>query len=330
MKGKPFWYCNALVVYDMLPNRTRFDLHAEGALEKGKEDVSRIAERLRGEGGGLISIFYHPCEWVHQQFWDGANFTRGANPPREQWKAPPQRSAEETEAAFEKFGQYVDHIRKIPGVRWVTARDLPGMYVDRARTEGATKGDLLELAKRLTDSSSTGIDYQVIEGRAFSPADQFELLVRATADAIGGKPEQGVMRVTPVLGPDSAPPPPPMDQSKRVIGWRAMRDAVVDAGDFLRVNGRIPARVHVGAESVPPADFLVTVASAHQHHVKDGSWPIEVKLGREVALLPTRHIARDTPMLFGGWVIHKPGFRAPKILEVARLQAWTLKPATRQ
>ena len=31
--------------------------------------------------------------------------------------------------------------------------------------------------------------------------------------------------------------------------------------------------------------------------------------------------------LFGGWVIHKEGFRAPKIQDVARLQAWSLKPA---
>jgi len=32
--------------------------------------------------------------------------------------------------------------------------------------------------------------------------------------------------------------------------------------------------------------------------------------------------------LFGGWVIHKAGFQAPKLMELARLQAWTLKPAT--
>jgi hypothetical protein len=31
--------------------------------------------------------------------------------------------------------------------------------------------------------------------------------------------------------------------------------------------------------------------------------------------------------LFGDWIIHKEGFRAPKVLEQARLQAWTLKPA---
>jgi hypothetical protein len=40
-------------------------------------------------------------------------------------------------------------------------------------------------------------------------------------------------------------------------------------------------------------------------------------------------VAPDTPGLFGGWIIHKEGFRAPRIVEQARLQAWTLKPAMR-
>ena len=52
-----------------------------------------------------------------------------------------------------------------------------------------------------------------------------------------------------------------------------------------------------------------------------------VKIGRNLELLPARHVAKDTPELFGGWIIHKEGFRAPKILDIARLQAWTLKPA---
>jgi len=37
----------------------------------------QVEDRLKGDGGGLISIFYHPCEWVHQEFWDGVNFKRG-------------------------------------------------------------------------------------------------------------------------------------------------------------------------------------------------------------------------------------------------------------
>jgi hypothetical protein len=38
-------------------------------------------------------------------------------------------------------------------------------------------------------------------------------------------------------------------------------------------------------------------------------------------------VARDTPKLFGDWVIHREGFSAPKVMDIARLQAWTLKPA---
>jgi hypothetical protein len=137
------------------------------------------------------------------------------------------------------------------------------------------------------------------------------------------------MKITPVLGPDGAAPASVAEQN-RTVAWPAFRDAVLDTRNYLRTHGRLAARVYIGADAVPPADFLVSLATAFQHHAKHGIWPTEVNLAREVNLLPTRHIARDTPTLFGGWVIHKPGFRAPRILEVARLQAWTLKPAVRR
>src|SRR5262249_8586111 len=155
----PFWYENAVVVYDMADNWTRMELHDPKAVEPAKKKVSAIADRMRAEGGGLISIFYHPCEWVHQEFWDGVNFRRGANPPREQWKAPPQRPAAETEAAFQRFAEYIDHIRAIPGVRFVTASDLPELYPDLVRTEGVPEKDLTELVDRLLSSGKAGVDF---------------------------------------------------------------------------------------------------------------------------------------------------------------------------
>ena len=68
-----------------------------------------------------------------------------------------------------------------------------------------------------------------------------------------------------------------------------------------------------------------TLTQAASHHELSGAseatlWLYEVRL-------TARRIAKDTPGLFGGWIIHKEGFRAPKVLDVARLQAWTLKPA---
>jgi hypothetical protein len=324
LKGKPFWYCGALVVYDMAPNYTRMDLHDPQAVEPAKRKVAEIAARLAAEGGGLISIFYHPCEWVHKEFWDGVNFRRGANPPREQWKAPPQRPAEETEGAFRRFAEYVDHIRALADVRWVTATDLPQIYPDAVRQSGASPPDLEELVRRLLDGGAAGVDFQVIGARAYSPADQFDVLASALDAVLSGRQVSFPIRLRGLLGPDS-PPPPSRGQS--ALTWFALRDALREVVDFIRREGRVPARVFIGSDPVPPADFLVALARAYDAH-QQGREAVG-DLGRSVEVLPARRVAADTPNLFGGWIIHKEGFRAPKILEVARLQAWTLKPALR-
>jgi hypothetical protein len=313
----------------MGPNYTRMELHDPAAVEPAKKKVSEIAERLRGQGGGLISIFYHPCEWVHREFWDGVNFARGANPPREQWKAPGQRGAEDTEGAFKRFAEYVDHIASIPGVRWITASELPVRYPDRVRREGVSAAELTELVRRINKTHSTGLDFQVIGGQAFSLADQFELLTFAVSELLDARPVKFPVRLSGLLGPDRSPP---QAVGFTNVNWPAFRQALRDTRDFVQKEHRVPARVFIGAEPVAPGNFLVALAAAwtwseqQRKQISDQSIPI----GHEVAVLPEQHIAKDTPELFGGWIIHKVGFRAPQLLELARLQAWTLKPAIRR
>jgi hypothetical protein len=325
LNQKPFWYAGTLNVYHMGQNYTRMELHDPAAVEPAKQHIAEIAKRLAAEdGGGLISIFYHPCEWVHREFWDGVNFRRGANPPREQWKAPPQRTAEETEGAFRRFAEYIDYIHSIPGVRFVTAGDLPTIYPDVIRSSGVSEEDLGELASRITVSTN-GLDFQVIENRAYSVADQFELLTAAVSAAIAGKKPGFPIKAKGILGPDSAAPQCVMNH----LDWPAFRDTTLDVLNFIQTQHRVPARVFVGADAVAPADYLVAMAEVYDFYRRNGKLPLEegVALPGSLEVLPARHIAEDTPGLFGGWIIHKEGFRAPKVLEVARLQAWTLKPA---
>jgi hypothetical protein len=328
LNQKPFWYAGALNVYHMGANYTRMELHNPAAVEPAKKKVSEIAQRLAKEdGGGLISIFYHPCEWVHREFWDGVNFPRGRNPPREEWKAPPQRSVEETGAAFRRFGEYIDHIRSIPGVRFVTASDLPTIYSDSVRTEGATERELDELAKRILHGATNALNFQVVEEKAFSVADQFELFTLAVSELAAGKKLKLPLIARGLIGPDN---PPALGTDVLQIDWPAFRDAVLDTREFIQTQQRVPARVFIGAEAVSPAGFLVGLAFAYEQERKNGKVPAQVILGSDVILLPAGQVAEDTPGLFGGWVIHKPDFRAPKILQVARLQTWTLKPAIRR
>ncbi len=253
LRGKPFWYAGALNAYNMGPNLTRMELHGASALEQANAKVTEITHRLAAEGGGLISIYYHPCEFVHQKFWDGVNFSRGANPPREKWKTPPQLPAEQTEQALGRFAKYIDHVKAL-GVRFVTAGELPAIYADRVRSEGLTGIELLGLAKRLADPKATGVDYQVLAGKTVSPADQFELLAMAIGESIDGVTVEYPLVAKGLIGPDSAPGS--VAEGGQRIAWPAFRAAAVDVRDYLRFHGRVPARVFIGADSVTPADFL--------------------------------------------------------------------------
>ena len=180
---QPFWFDGVLTVFNMGRNATRMELHEAGGLEQGQADFKAAYDRLRAAGGGLISIYYHPAEWVHREFWDAVNFSRGANPPREDWKAPGQRSAAETEAAFARFAAYVDFQRALPGVRHVTAADLPGIYHDRLREQGADRTVVRDIASRAAGAATLDV-LRDGAARAVSPADQFAMLIGFLADAI--------------------------------------------------------------------------------------------------------------------------------------------------
>ncbi|HUR46724.1 MAG TPA: hypothetical protein VMZ27_12675 [Candidatus Saccharimonadales bacterium] len=324
LNNKPFWYANALNVYHMGQNYTRMDLHDPLAVEPAKHKVSAIASRLaRQDGGGLISIFYHPCEWVHQEFWDGVNFARGNNPPRSEWKAPAQRTSEETEGAFKRFGEYVDHIRKIPGVRFITAEELPGIYPDRIRTEGANPEELSEIAKAITASGNNTLDFITRGNKSFSVADQFELLVEALAQDPTTQKKK-TLSCHGLFGPDAACP---SASQSREISMPAFRQAVTDARQFVHTQGRVPSRVFIGPDPVAPGDFLAAMAAVYLTSAETQS-SVTLPVGR--TLLPARQIAEDTPKLFGGWITHRENFQAPRLLEIARLQAWSLKPALKK
>ena len=175
----------------------------------------------------------------------------------------------------------------------------------------------------------TGIDFQVIENRAYSAADQFEILVEAMAQLVAGSKPRCPLRAKGLLGPDNAS----LARTERNhFDWAAFRDATLDVLNFIQTEQRVPSRVFAGAEMVPPSDFLAALAATYDFFRRNGRLPIAegVAMPKSLEITAARYIAHDTPELFGGWIIHKEGFRAPKILELARLQTWTLKPAIRQ
>ncbi len=318
---QPFYYGGMLNVFRMRSNLARMDLRGGASLAGGKTAFTKTHERLRRSGGGTISIYYHPNEWVQTEFWDAVNFSRGANPSRAEWKAPGTRPAAETEQAFEDFEQYIRFIKAQPGVQFVTATELMGIYADGAKKRVFRREDLLGLARAVQKE----ITFQRLDGYTLSAAELFGLLTSSAAAFIERNEWPPAAQVTALNGPARPYSPATAGRQSASFSWSAFAEAVRDTADYCRTLERMPDEVWVGAESVSPADYLATLGGSLEVLLASGKTPAEVTR-REGSYTADRYVAPDSPALWN-WVIFPEGFHAPRIMELARLQAWTLKPA---
>src|SRR6266851_9488652 len=142
LNDRPHYYCGILTLYK-LAHTIRADL-AKPDLKEAEERFQEAHKKLLAEGGGVVSIVYHPCEFVHKEFWDGVNFRKGANPPREQWKLPPTKTPAETSLAFQVFENYIRFIKHLPEVQFITASEAAQIYRDKARGRDFPDADIVE------------------------------------------------------------------------------------------------------------------------------------------------------------------------------------------
>jgi hypothetical protein len=310
-----------LNVFRMRSMVARMELNGGESLADGKSRFTRAYEQLRKRGGGTISIYYHPNEWVHTEFWDAVNFRRGANPAPAEWKRPGTRPGAETEQAFRDFEHYVRFIKAQPGVRFVTATELKRIYRDTASTREFQGDDLLRLAR----AAQKEITFQRSEDYALSAADQFGLLTAALAAFVDRDRLPPTARIAALDGPSRAYAPAAGGTPASSFPWAAFARSVRDTADFCRTAHRVPDEIWIGAQSLSPADYLATLARTYEEVSASGRAPAEVARA-EGRFTADRYVADDSPSLWG-WIIFPDGFHAPRIMELARLQAWTLKPA---
>ena len=308
---QPFWYGGMLYLFNLGPHTVRTGLNGPADLDAATKKFDAAIADLRQRGGGVGQTYYHPTEFATTEFWDAVNFRHGANPERALWQRPRRRTAESTAQAYKLFGAFVDHIRQTPGVRLVTARDIPQFF--NARDAAAP----LPVARRLAES----IDAH--EG--YSAADLLLSLLGLPAGHVEG----------PLRRAEST-------YSATEIPRAAWTRAVGDAAAFIRQNHRLPDSVFIGNSQAASGTGLlacrtaapVSLAAATQRlslqdfaatlAADDGHTRlITVRCGR---LDLEKHISTDAAKSYN-WTIHPEGFAPEALLELARLQAWTIKPA---
>jgi peptidoglycan/xylan/chitin deacetylase (PgdA/CDA1 family) len=314
----PFWYSGVLTLCS-LEHEMRVELKEKKDLDNAKIRFSASREKiLAGNEPGVVSIFYHPCEFVHAQFWDGVNFSRGANPAREDWVNPPMKSKSDIETGFDNFEGFVRYIKSFPDVEFVTARQALEIFPDQSALADFSRRDLDMMAGRVIRE---GVKYQVTGDISLTAAEIFQLLCRyadaqlKSADAAGpwqladqtiGGPVSSFTQQKPVISN--------INQYARTLG---------DVIDYISVHSRIPDSIWLGGQQVSPESFLIATANL----LAEGTAGLEKT--REIEFKPeelkTRSNVKENPTW--DWVIFPEDFTAPAMVERGRQQTWSLKPA---
>jgi hypothetical protein len=318
LNGKPHYYGGLLTLF-RLDHVIRVDLKGgPDALQMAEDRFAAARRTLLAEGGGVVSIFYHPCEFVHQEFWDGVNFRRGANPPRDQWKLPPTKTPGETRAAFDLFENYVRFMKRFPEVRFITASEASVLYRDKARGRRFTQAELKAVASAVRPE----INFQVVGDVTLAPSEVFSLLTDTLLAHIG-KGDKTLLAITNT--PDGPADPPPPFAGSATTDWSQFTRTAADVADYVRRHGRVPSTVWLGSLGVPPESYLIALAGIVGELLDGKPPPATVEL-RPARLAVAKYVADDDPKLWG-WVIFPPGFRAPAMMDLAKREAWTIKPA---
>lgn len=292
VRDQPYWFAGMLNVYGIQQFAFRAGLRAEDKFEEFAQRFDQQAAALRQRGGGVISIYYHPTEFTATEFWDGVNFPRGAVRERSQWKRPNPRTKADSERTYEVMRQLARFLKSRP-VHCITAGDVPRLYQSAwgAPVTRATAAQALRTKLAFHESATT----------VLSAAELLLILLDVKVPVIEGPAERGVT---------TAPGPVPR--------W-LFEQAKAEAAAEIRATHRLPSRVWAGPDALSLADFAATLA-----HDDGASAQVAIRKG-DLSELES-YVHKDPKRVYN-WAIHPQSFEGRHLLDLARLQSWTLKPA---
>ncbi len=316
LNDQPFWYCGIMNVLNMQSNCTRVGLRPDDdALPTAKAEFDSIYERLKS-GGGAVSIYYHPCEFVTTQFWDGVNFSKGKNPPREAWQLPGIKSQDESEREYQVFSDYLAYIKSQPQVEIITATQAAEIYRDRAVGRAFDLEEIAYLARQM----QTEISYQIIDDAALSSAEIFFLIISSLAEYSETRKLSNSIVFQSPLGPVNRAV---SSADRAVTSPEDFLSTCAAVRGFIEREGRLPSAAKLDGQMVGLDNFLATASQVLLDIMDSGSPPGKVKLSRGNFDLE-KYVTGENVW---GWTIFPERFDAPGLIDLGKLQTWTLKPA---
>ena len=306
LNDMPFWYGGILNITRLYATM-RMDLRAdeETALSEAKANFDELCATTKDgeEKTKFISIYYHPCEYSGTQFWDGVNFN-GKNTPACDWKPAPLHPAGKMEELVERLGKFIDYTLKKDNVEYITAGQTLRYEVrGNAKTSA---GDIKKFAGGINNNS---VNYAKLGDRWYAPSEILSLMERylskrhLTAELIYG---------------------PEKHKDSKVSGKIKVGDLICAVREqYSRVFGykQFPDLYKIGENLINPLDMFLSLSAAI---ARDLSCDDELDAVQGGELAPTALVRSRTD--WGGDWIFPEKLDATNLVNMAKLQTWTLRP----
>ena len=306
LNDMPFWYGGVLNITRLYATM-RMDLHndEETALAEAKATFDKLCETRRDgeEKTKFISIYYHPCEFSSTKFWDGINFM-GKNTPACDWKPSPLHPSGKMESLVERLGKFIDYTLKRDNVEYITA----GQTV-QYEVRGNAKTSVEAIQNFAANTQDNYINYEKFDGRWYSPSEILSLMERylskrhLTAELIYG-PEKHIKSEVnakvKVIDLISAV----REQYSRVFGYK-----------------QFPDLYKIGENLINPPDMYITLKAAIAQNLGCDD---EIDIARGGVLAPAA-LVRDKTEWGGDWIFPEK-LDATNLVNIAKLQTWTIRP----
>jgi hypothetical protein len=305
-RGTPLWYCGALC----LKYHTSFDRYFDtpGWQPRLRQDFLTLLEQRRD--GGVLVIYTHPCRLITAAPTD--TFRHGIQRPRSAWQPAALRPRSEVAALMADFDSFLD---------WVVNETDARVTTYRAVWERCRDGDRrlsAEALRQLIQDVDGPVTARKIAGHWLSPAEQLGVLLDAAAWRNSHETLPEVTTVRPLLGPDTHI----ATVGAGEVGMSELLAVAAALSPEVGRQGRIPAGAEIGRRLFGPAALLRTLARALQ------GAPPRVAMDHSDDLPELAHRPDFVGLRFhGGWNMFAPEFQAPHVLQMARLQTWSARPA---
>ncbi|MBA7538158.1 hypothetical protein ES705_30432 [subsurface metagenome] len=311
------WFCNTLNFHGDYGNFD--DSYYKDELFNPIFDSLKINFSKDINGADVISFFAcHPTKVRAEQFWD-FNFYEGANPDTSELKAPALRPADSMITARKNFRRLMQFLKSQDNIEVTTFSDLMDRF--SYQHDFINKKDLRNIATEIVEGKTIQI------GEYFSPAEVFAALVQSITECTQGKKiPKKLKRISP-LGPMEMPPEIPEISN---VSISQINEMASTAYSTIIDRGCLPSSLCIEDKCIGTGSLLALFSSVFLDIVSDNQ-----KDSYEVIAFDPYPKENEDAIIsevegYKDWIVHRTDLDMAHLVQLTKLQLWTLKPAHEQ